>query len=375
MLTQLPSEIVDDILEYLPLSDIRLITALCSALRPRAQLRLFKGILITVKDDKVTPRYAELILRYPYLLQYASRLTVRRPRHQDLKEMWRKSESPTVFTSQLWSQIRTMYRLTHVLLELDCRDYGAALRALEGLGSAKEIHLDINDRLYADTSMSKSSLPARSLSFRSYDLSESTETLLLQKCSQSLRVLKLSISNPFTTSPIPFLPHLREFSLNSSFPHNNRDLTPWFSFFIKHPSLTHLFLDLNCTHSAPVPPNLLPNLCCLRAHPGIVERLTPGRPLHDISTEQPPYGAMLSFHPTCQSLVLSHTPITTLEIITRSHLSADMLINMINSLPKLQKFRLSTDYQVCHFPKSMPIPLTFFYKVPFCPRRSAPISG
>jgi hypothetical protein len=345
---QLPLEILDDILGCLSFEDNRSIALVCSALRPRTYLRLFASVLVIVKDNEVTPRYTQLVLRYTHLLQCASRLTVRQPRYDEPEDKWRQSDSPAISTSQLWPHIRTMYRLTYIYLKLGERDYGAALCALE-LHLAREIHLEVDGWIHQDIQMSQTLLPTRCLSFIPDVVAERVGTTLLQKCSQVLRVLKLTL--PHTYIPyIPFLPHLREFSLTTGLSQTDHDLTPWFPFFNQHPFLTRISLDLNCTSSALIPTTMLPNLCSLLADPRIVEYLAPGRPIHDISIVDTidtwlfvPYG------PVFQSVSLSLRPITVLEVFTRSSLSSSTLVKLTDSLPKLRKFKLSTIFPVCNF--------------------------
>src|SRR5258708_3718618 len=178
MLAQLPLELIERVIECLSLNDPRAIACVCSAVRPPAQLRLFRTIPINglAETDHATPSHTENILSHPNLLQCASRLIV----HQ------RK-----ISIHSLWPHLPTMYRLTYVELDLTPINYAVGLSTLEGLGPAREIQLKLRHPLTPDLAISDKPLPVRSLSIRVDTEGDQSARQLIQKCSQTLRELHL----------------------------------------------------------------------------------------------------------------------------------------------------------------------------------------
>ena len=346
MLTQLPAEIISQIIEYLSKDDTRSVALTCSGLRQHAYRRFFRVIRIFVEKGNMIPYHAELVRYYPHLLLYASSLLIlpssRAPLAIRLRE---HRDIPATPLDCLCTHFATMCRLNSISLCFAASNHAAVLSALEGLGPSRRITLDFNfdPMLQPDIFISESPLPVRSIYLPMNESGYRLGTSLLQKCSQSISRLGLRLHS--TSIPdIPFLPHLRIFSLYLS-GNDDCDLTSWLPFFEQHPFLSSVSLDRSFTSVGPVPLVLLPNLQSLKAHPLIIGRLIPGRPVHYIDLQF--YGsAPCNINTTFQSLSLSHGPCTTLNIASSILLSTDTLIDMIHSLPMLRIFKLLTVHQV-----------------------------
>jgi len=352
MLTRLPSETIAQIIEYLPSKeDARSVALVCSALRPHAYRRLFRSFRVSVERGNIIPFQAELVLSYQHLLQYTSRLLIWRsafasrsiypPEH---------GEVPGTPLHYLWPHLTNMPRLTCIRLNLESGGYPAALSALERLDPARSITLYIADRIGRGIPMSENSLPVQLLSLHLDGLSHQMGNQLVRKCSQSLFELRLILYRALIPD-LPFCPHLRKVFISFSVltGTHDRDLTPWLSTFAQYPSLTSVSLGPTFTSVNTVHPSLLPNLQSLSAHPVIVERLVPGRPVHTVDVTAPfRFKKQSSSYSTVlQSLALSCVPVTTLDITIDAILSTEILVNMIRSLPMLRILQLSTGYQVC----------------------------
>jgi len=345
MLARLPLEIIDLIFECLDFEDIRSIARVCAALRLPAQLRLFRAMRILISAEDTYPKHTEHILSSPHLLQYASRLTI-------LERFGPYTTRNEIIIHPLWFYLSTMYRLSYIEIALKPSNTSRVLSALESLDSAREIGLKLTIALTPDLLISDNPLPVRSLSMLVHTLGDRVGTRLLQKCSASLRELHLYLQES-TIPSLPFLPHLFELSLHTEYDGDDPALMSWFPFFYRHPTITRLSLDRKFTLGAPVPPNLLPNLRSLEAHPILIELLIPGRPVHNVHAKYysdittcitPQFPVDILLQPLQQSLV----PVTTLEISTRIHFPKNDLINIVQALPKLCKITLGQPhYEVC----------------------------
>jgi len=346
MLTQLPAEIIAQIIEYLSKEGARSIALACRVLMEHAYRRLYRVIRIFVENGNIIPYHAELVLFHPHLLRYASSLLILPSRRSPLSIRLRahRENSPTS-VDHLCSHLVTMYRLTSIMLYFAAGNHTAVLSALEGLDPARRIMLDFNfdPMIEAYTIILDNPLPVQSIYLPMHESGYQLGNKLLHKCSQSISRLGLLLHS--TAIPdFPFLPHLRSFSLYLT-GNSDRDLTPWLPFFIQHPSLTSVSLDCRFKSVSPVPLALLPNLRSIKAHPPIIQWLILGRPVHHADIQF--YSSSSSnINTTFHSLPLSHGPITTLDIDSSVFLSPDTLVDMIHSLPMLRILKLSTVYQV-----------------------------
>ena len=336
MLTQLPFEIVDHIVGYLDFGDVRSIARVCSAFQLPAQLRLFKYIQ-TLPHYNAYPD-TESILSSPHLLQHSSRLVVRS-----------YGSSQQSYVHSLWPRLPLMHRLTSMNMLLDPNDCSRALSALENLGSGREIALVVGRGLAPDLLISDNPLPIHSLNLWVDASNHQVATRLVQKCSQSLRTLTLFLEDN-TTPPLPFLPHLNEFSVDTYLYETGDELlVSFFPFLYQHPTITRLALGYEFTLAVQPPPNLLPNLQSLEAGPTIIQRLIPGRPVNHIRAEYVSkiadlFPGDIMLRPLRQPFV----SVTTFAIKTNVHLPNDLLINIIQALPKLRKFTVDWPcYEVC----------------------------
>lgn len=350
MLAQLPSEIVDQIIECLPSKEDALSIALvCSALRPHANRRLFRSLRVFVERGNIVPVYAEMVLSYPHLLQYPTHLMiwppVRPPKSVYSQE---HGEIPTIPVHYLWTQLVNMPRLTSLELHMSSGDYGAVLSALEGLDAARNITLHLGDRIQNDISISENPLPVKRLKLcvNERERSHRLEKQLLQKCSQSLFELRLILYDACTPD-FPFLPFLRILAL-VALVGKGSDITPWLPFLMQHPSLTSVMLSPAISSVNPVQPFLLPNLQSLKAHPLVIEQLIPGRPVHSVTIYRS-NNPTSSYNTIFQSLALPCVPVTTLYIDATVYAiqSTKTLVDMIRSLPMLRELDLLIGYQVC----------------------------
>ena len=330
MLAQLPFETVDHIVAYLDFNDVRSIARVCSAFRVPAQLRLFRNVQIMSKAHKMYFNHTDSILSSPHLLQYPTSLLVTSPMQQ------------TSFHS-LWSHLPTMSRLRNMDIFLDPSDCSRALSALERLGSARGIALNFMLDLSPDTLIPDHPLPINSLKVYVNAPARHVTTRLVQKCSQSLRNLCLFL-NDNITPPLPFLPHLHELSIGTTLRlirDDHPDLTSWFPFLYQHPTITRISLCYRFTLAVQPPPDLLPNLQFLEANPAIIERLIPGRAVNHIRARYFPT-AMCRFPDDImlRPLRKPFVSVTTLAIMTNVHLPNDVLIKIIQALPKLCDFNV-----------------------------------
>ena len=344
MLAQLPLELIDRVIECLSFDDVRAIACVCSALRPPAQLRLFKTISIwgLADTDPITPSRTEILLSQPSLLRCASHLIV-----EDLQFPFILHQREISIHS-LWPHLPTMYRLTYVELDLEPSTYAIGLSALEALGSAREIELNLRTTVPIDLIISDKPLPVHSLTMPVDTAGDQLTTQLLRKCSQTLRVLRLFLQMNRVPSLAP-LPYLCELSLHMCIEGSDPDLVSWFSFLDQHPTITCLSIDSRFILLVPPLPNMLPNLHSLKATTLVIERLIPGRPIHSVhaiyySYPSPPFPV----NTMCQIFQLSNVPLTVLEITTYSIFPGEGLIKVLKSLPKLREFTLDKPrYEVC----------------------------
>ena len=328
MFAQLPFEIVDDIVKYLDFNSVRSIACVCSAFRLPAQLRLFRTVQIVSYAHDPCANHTDSILSSPHLLQCSSNLHI-----------GPLSMQPP-FIHRLWSLLPTMSRLRNVHIFLQFDDCSTALSALESLGSAREIALNVRPALGTDMIISDHPLPVHSLDVHVDASARHVVARLVQKCSQSLRRL-IIFPQDNTTPPLPFLPHLYELTIGTtmSLMRDDPDLVSWFPFLSQNPTITRIFLGDRFTLAVQPPPDLLPNLQFLHATPTIIERLVPGRPVNHIRTEYFP-GTAHQFPNDImfRSLRQSFVSVTTLAILTTVHLPNDGLINIVQSLPQLCDF-------------------------------------
>ena len=330
MFAQLPFEIVDHIVGYLDIKDVRSIARVCSAFRLPAQLRLFRAIRFASSANKPYPDRIESILSTPHLLQYLSHLEV----------LCSDSTHQTSFHSLL----PRLPRLSSMEIHLYLGDCSRALSALEGLGSEKKITLSLGRALDPNLLISNNPLPVHSLKSYLDAPNHQVATRLIQKCSQSLSKLTLILKDN-ATPPLPFLPHLCELFVRSYC--NDLDLMSWFPFLYQHPTITRISLG-GFTSAVQPSPNLLPNLQFLEAAPQIIGWLIPGRPVNHIratynyqTTDR--FLNDIMFRPLRQSFV----SVTVLAILTNVPFPNDVLINIDQALPKLRKFILRwTCYEV-----------------------------
>ena len=344
MLAQLPLELIDRVIECLSFDDVRAIACVCSALRLPAQRQLFKTISISGLEnaDDSTPTRTELILSQPNLLRCASRLLV-----EDRLFLFLlfQRERREISIHSLWPHVPTMYRLTYVELNLEPSTYAKALSTLEGLGSAREIELNLRVGLPPDLIISDKPLPVHSLSIPVGAADDELTRQFFQKCSQSLRKLHLYLYINKVPS-IPPLPYLCELSLYAMAQSHGQDLTPWFPFLDQHPTITRLSIDTIYTLSVPPPPNVLPNLQSLKANTVISEPLIPGRPIHGVHVEY--YSDQFPVDIMFRALRSSNVPLTILEITTYAIFPREGLVNLLQNLPKLLEFTLEKPrYEVC----------------------------
>ncbi len=334
MLAQLPLEIVDHILGYLDFEGVRSIARVCSAFRLPAQLRLFKNIRILPYN--ACPDHTESIISSPHLLQYTSRLVVQcfNPRQY-------------ISVHSLWPRLPMMQRLTRVEISVDPIGCSRALSALESLGSRREIALVFRRKLAPDLLISDNPLPVHTLELKVDASNHPVATRLVQKCSQSLRQLRLLLLDN-STPPLPFLPYLNEFSVDTYLKEtsDNPDLISLFPFLYQHPTITRISLSSSFTLAVQPPPNLLPNLQFLGASPRVIERLIPERPVNRIRAE---YVSNFADDFPCdivlRSLRQPFVSVTTFAIKTDVYLPNDLLINTVQALPKLRHF---TVYWPCY---------------------------
>ena len=336
MAALLPFEIVENIVEYLDFEDVRSIARVCSAFQLPARLRLFRTIRIISNAHNTYPTPNHPILSSLHLLQYSSCFLV--------SCIGSMQQAPIY---SLWSHLPTMYHLRNMEISLTPNDCSRALYALERFGSAREIALSLGCDLAPDLLISDNPLPVHSLRLHVDPSTHQVATRIVQKCSQSLQKLSLLLKDE-TTTLLPFLPHLCEFSLQTSlFELEDPNLMLWFPFLYQHPTITRISLDPTFTLAMQPPPNLLPNLQSLEAHPAIIERLIPGRRVNCITTECHFYETTDDFpddillRPLRQSVV----PVTTFAIKTCTYFPNDILINIVQTLPQLRKF--SFDW-FCH---------------------------
>ena len=346
MLAQLPVEIIDQVIERLFLVDIRAIACVCSALRPLAVLRLFRTIRIRslAETDDTTTSHTEAILSHPHLLRCASRLIVEEPQPPFQAPLHQREVS----IHSLWSHLPMMHRLTYLELDLGPSNEAIGLSTLAGLGLTKEIELNLRLPLTPDLVISDKPLPVRSLSIPVDTTGDQLARRLLQKCSQSLRELRLFIQMNGVPS-IPPLPHLCELSLHAVFLGDNTDLALWFPFLEQHPTITRLSVDTRYTLAVPTPPNVLPNLQSIKASKMVTERLIPSRPVHDVRVEWYCYTSSQIFVDIMSRVLrLSDVPLTILQITTYHTVRSEELIKIVQTLPKLRKFTLDKPrYEVC----------------------------
>ncbi len=330
MVARLPFEIVDHIVGYLDVEDVRSIARVCSAFRLPAQIRLFSSIDIASSPSKAYPGRIESILSSPHLLQYSSRLLV-----QCIGSMQQNS------IQSLWPHLPVMYRLRNMYIYLGPGDCSRALSALESLGSGREIALDFRRNLAPNLLISDNPLPIHTLELRVDTSNHQVATRLVQKCSQSLRRLRLILRDN-TTPPLPFLPHLYEFFVYTHLHEKGKelDLMSLFPFLDQHPTITRLLLGNEFTLAVQPPPNLLPNLQFLGATPPIIDRLILGRPVNDIDAICPSQASRFPVDIMLQPLRQSFVPVTTLAIDADIYFPYDDLINILRALPKLRKFTL-----------------------------------
>ena len=332
MFAQLPFEIVDHIVGELAFEDVRSIARVCSAFRLPAQIRLFRTI--KVKDpSKGHIDRIESILSSPHLLQYPSNLLVHCNSHDSIQH-------PSI--QLLWAHLPVMSRLIDVYISDPSGDYSRVLSALESLGSRREIALTFGVDLAPDLRISNNPLPIHTLELWVDTPNHQVATRLIQKCSQSLRYLRLNLQDG-KTPPLPFLPHLSEFfAVDQKMRRGGTepDLMSLSPFLDQHPTITRLILGSGFTLSRQPPPNLLPNLQYLEATPLIISRLIPGRPVNGIDAEY--VGSAYSFPPDImlQPFRQSFVPVTSLGIIADTDLPNDSIVDMVRSLPKLGKFTL-----------------------------------
>ena len=344
MLAELPLELIDRIIECLSFDDVRAIACVCSVLRLPAQRRLFRTISIwsLVNPGDPTPTRTEIILSQPHLLRCASHLVVDDYLLQ-LALFQRK-----ISLHSLWLHLPTMYRLTYVVLCLGRSTYAMALSALEGLGSVREIELNLRNRMHPGLIISDKPLPVHSLTIPVYASGSQLTRQLFQKCSQSLRKLHLDLYTN-RVPPIPPLPYLCELSLRAMLvmlESQGYELTPWFPFLDQHPTITRLSIDTIYTLSVPPPPNVLPNLQSLKANTVISEPLIPGRPIHGVHVEY--YSDQFPVDIMFRALRSSNVPLTILEITTYAIFPREGLVNLLQNLPKLLEFTLEKPrYEVC----------------------------
>ena len=333
MLEQLPIEIVDHIIEYLDFEDVRSIARVRSTFRVLAQQRLFRTIHIVPDPSKAFSDYIESIISLPHLLQYTSCLVV-----HCLDSRYETS------LQSFWSHLPIMHRLRGIVIFLDLNDCLGVLSAPENLGLAREITISLKCNLAPDLLISDGPLPVHALDLWVDASNHQLITRLVQKCSQSLRRLYLSIDHN-TTPPLPFIPHLDEFSLFTRLQDqgNDPDLMSLFPFFDQHPTITRILLGSEFTLAVQPPPNLLPNLQFLSATPAIIERLIPGRPVDGIHAEYNSYRTRhfpddIILRPLRQPFV----PVTNLAIKTDSHFYNGDPANIVQALPKLREFTLES---------------------------------
>ena len=340
MLAQLPFEIVDDIVEYLGFEDLLSIARVSSAFLVPARRQLFRTTLLVPSLSMVYPESIESMLSSPHLLQYSSRLVVH------CLDSIRQSS-----IHSLWSRLPTMYRLKILDVYLDDNDCLRVLSAPESLGLAREITLKLNCWLTPDLIISDDPLPVRALFLSVNASNHQIAARIIQKCSQSLRKLELDIPKTIDL-PLPFLPHLDDFWIYTSYHRgHDPDLTWLFPFLDYHPTITRLSVESKFTLAVQPPPNLLPNLQFLSATPVIIERLIPGRAVNDIHARYFSRSACCFPDDTMlQSLRQPFVPVTTLKITTKSHLYNQDPADIVQALPKLRKFTLEGPcLQVCLF--------------------------
>ena len=250
----------------------------------------------------------------------------------------------------LWTHLPVMSHLRDVYISLEPGDCSRVLSALESLGSRREIALSLGRNLAPGLLISDNPLPIHTLGLWVDTPNHQVATRLIQKCSQSLRHLRLFLrdNNP---PPLPFLPHLSQFFAYADLHEigDELDLMSLFPFLDQHPTITRLVLGYQFTLSGQPPPTLLPNLQYLQATPPIVERLIPGRPVNDINAIYPSRTAY-RFPPDImlQPFRQSFMPVTSLAVSAGIHLPNDSVINIVRSLPKLRKFTLrrTCNYEV-----------------------------
>ena len=330
MLAQLPFEMVDHIIGYLDFRDLRSIACVCSVFRVPAQLRLFRTIRIVPNGPGAFPDYIESILSSPHLLQYSSRIVL---------NCFFSAHVPSLHS--LWSHLPIMHRFTNMDVHLEPRCL-KMLSAPEFLGLARGITLSLSCGLAPDSYLfiSDDPLPVHTLELFVKASSHQLATRLVQKSSQSIRTLHLSITD--TTPSLPFLPHLYEFSLTKVNQIGNvPDFMSLFPFLDQHPTITRIILGSEFTLAVRPPPNLLPNLQFLGAYPAIIEQLAPGRPVDDIHAEHFSHdGFRFPVDIMLRALRQPFIPVTTLTIKTDSYLRNELLTNIVQALPKLCQITL-----------------------------------
>ena len=337
MLAQLPYEIVDHIIGYLDFKDVRSIARVCSAFRVPAQLRLFRSIYSISNFSRDFPDHIASILSSPHLLQCVSHLVV-----IDFPHMRLSSRS----LHSLWSHLPIMHRLRHMDIHVQSDDCLTMLSTPESLGLVRKLTLSLSSGLAPDLLISDDPLPVHDLELWVKASNTELATRFIQKCSQSLRKLHLSITD--TIPSLPLLPHLYDFSLRSvNHRGNDPDLVPLFPFLHQHPTITRIILGSEFTLTVQPPPTLLPNLRFLSATPAIIEQLVPGRPVNEIHTEYSSHvGDYFPVDIMLQALRQPFVPVTALTITTDSYWRCEGLTDIVQALPKLREVTLRWPYFV-----------------------------
>jgi hypothetical protein len=336
MLARLPLETIDHIFEYLDFEDIRSVACVCLAFRWPAQLRLFRTIPIATNTNDAYPNHIDSILSSPHLLQHLSVLIV---------QCFGFTQQHEIPTHPLKYHLYMVHRLSNIELCREFSDCSRVLSALESCNLPREIALRLWRRLDPDMLISDNPLPVHTLELTVHESNPHVATQLVQKCSQSLRQLDLFLKDDITLT-LPFLPHLYELSLIHAEPSSSmgiaHDLMSWLPFLGQHPTITRLSLGGRFTLAVQCSPNLLPNLRSLEASPAMIERLIPGRPVNDIHISYPSVIARrFPVDVVLQPLRQPFVPVTTLEITTDTNFLNDVLINIVQALPKLRKFTLT----------------------------------
>ena len=187
--------------------------------------------------------------RLPSVLTASANIRVPSHSQRGVSGASTRTTEPEAFSADaLWPHLPTMYRLTYIELNGDPPHHYSRMAYVFGKGDSTQTLGPPN----TDMPISDNPLPIHSLPIAVNTKGEQAARRLLQKYSQSLRKLHLSLyRTDFRPTPPP--PHLCEFSLAPK-------MAPkWCHGGFYSSAITCLSLDILYKFAAPVPLHLLPD--------------------------------------------------------------------------------------------------------------------